>query len=121
MYMRDPFNYTHSVQVASNKPNNQVDKRRQRYFDSTSYNYQQYYTHDGKLNYSNTANSSAITMWLESYDDLRVRLVFGLISLINNFRGLYRPKRHTTDCWANFRVPASSATQLKLTMVEHRS
>jgi len=71
MYMRDPFNYTHSVQVASNKPNNQVDKKRQRYFDSTSYNYQQYYTHDGKLNYSNTANSSAITMWLESYDDLR--------------------------------------------------
>merc|ERR1712106_334946 len=70
MYMRDPVNYTHSVQTASNKPNNQVDNRRQRYFDSTSYNYQQYYTHEGKLNMTNQANSTAINNWLQSYDDL---------------------------------------------------
>merc|ERR1719436_2390573 len=76
MYMRDPFNYTHSVQTASNKPNNQVDKRRQPYFDSTSYNYQQYYTHNGKLNLTNQVNSTAINKWLEAYDDLTRTLSF---------------------------------------------
>merc|ERR1712128_268130 len=75
MYMRDPLNYTHSVQTASNKPNNQVDNRRQRYFDSTSYNYQQYYTHEGKLNMTNQANSTAINNWLQSYDDLTRTIV----------------------------------------------
>ena len=119
MYMRDPFNYTHSVQTASNKPNNQVDNRRQRYFDSTSYNYQQYYTHEGKLNMTNQANSTAINNWLQSYDDLTVRLtlfllhftvqliILKLIYLI--ISELYRQKRHNTNCWASFRMHANSA------------
>jgi len=97
MYFRDPFEYSLSLQAASNRKNSPVQQMRQKYFDSTEYNYQYYYKIDrdeandnqiikegrligdkenfGKIilekgSAGNRPNSSAIENWLEDYEKL---------------------------------------------------
>jgi len=97
MYFRDPFEYSLSLQAASNRKNSPVQQMRQKYFDSTEYNYQYYYKIDrdednnneiikegkkigDKKNFGkiilengpagNRPNSTAIEAWLTDYEKL---------------------------------------------------
>lgn len=97
LYFRDPFEYSLSLQAASNRKNSPVQQMRQKYFDSTEYNYQYYYKIDrdgdnnnaiikegkqianednfGKIilehgSKGNLPNSSAIEAWLGDYEKL---------------------------------------------------
>jgi len=97
LYFRDPFEYSLSLQAASDRKNSPVQQMRQKYFDSTEYNYQYYYKIDrdpadenkiikeGKLigdeenfgkiilehgSRANRPNSSAIEAWLGDYEKL---------------------------------------------------
>jgi len=97
LYFRDPFEYSLSLQAASNVKNSPVQQMRQKYFDSTEYNYQYYYKIDrdetdenkilkegrqigdkdnfGKIilekgSAGNQPNSSAIEAWLTDYEQL---------------------------------------------------
>jgi len=97
LYFRDPFEYSLSLQAASDRKNSPVQQMRQKYFDSTEYNYQYYYKIDrnpadenkiikeGKLigdeenfgkiilehgSRGNRPNSSAIEAWLGDYEKL---------------------------------------------------
>jgi len=96
LYFRDPFEYSLSLQAASNRKNSPVQQMRQKYFDSTEYNYQYYYKIDrdeddkeiipqgrkigdkdnfGKIilengSAGNRPNSSAIEAWLGDYEKL---------------------------------------------------
>jgi len=97
LYFRDPFEYSLSLQAASDRKNSPVQQMRQKYFDSTEYNYQYYYKIDrnpadenkiikegkmigdeenfGKIilehgSRANRPNSSAIEAWLGDYEKL---------------------------------------------------
>jgi len=97
LYFRDPFEYSLSLQAASNRKNSPVQQMRQKYFDSTEYNYQYYYKIDrdednnnaiikegkqianednfGKIilehgSNGNLPNSTAIEAWLADYENL---------------------------------------------------
>jgi len=97
LYFRDPFEYSLSLQAASDRKNSPVQQMRQKYFDSTEYNYQYYYKIDrdpndnnkiikegkeigGEKNYGkiilengdggNRPNETAIEAWLLDYEKL---------------------------------------------------